>query len=59
VFDTTGNGYFVPGKKNPDIADLNAALVKGRITKVKITRLAEVELPKAEAVYQLTVSGLG
>lgn len=60
VFDTTGVGYFEPGKKVPEIADLNAALEKGRAGKgVTITVLTEVELPKAEEIYEIAISGLG
>ena len=60
VFDTCGTGYFDAGKKTPEIADVNAALAKDNITKsVRIKTLAEVELPKAEAVYELQISGLG
>lgn len=61
VFDTTGVGYFEAGKdgKVPDIADLNAALQKGRAGTVKITAIREVELPKTEAVYELAIAGLG
>lgn len=43
----------------PDATALNAMLEKGRITKIKVTSVAEVELPKAEEVYELAVSGLG
>ncbi len=60
VFDTTGVGYFDIGKKAPEIADLNAALAKEAACKgVTIRSLAEVEIPKAAIVYELTVSGLG
>ena len=59
VFDTTGVGYFEAGKKVPEMADLNAALAKGRVGEVKIARLTEVELAKAEVVYELAISGLG
>jgi hypothetical protein len=44
----------------PEIADLNEALEKGRAGKgVTITVLTEVELPKADEIYEITVSGLG
>lgn len=59
IFDTTGVGYFEPTKKIPEIADLNEALQKGRVDGVKITVLTEVELPKAEAVYEIAIKGLG
>jgi len=59
VFDTTGVGYFEPGKNVPEIADLNAALEKGRAGKVTISVLTEVELPKADEVYEIAVAGLG
>lgn len=59
VFDTTGVGYFEAGKKVPELADLNLALDKGRAGGVKIARLTEVEVPKAEVVYEIAVSGLG
>lgn len=59
IFDTTGVGYFEAGKKVPEVDELNEALAKGRAGKVKITRIHEVELPKAEAVYEVTIAGLG
>lgn len=60
IFDTTGNGYFEAGKKPPTIDELNAALEKGRAGKgVKISQLAEVDVQKAEVVYEVAVSGLG
>ena len=43
----------------PEVADLNTLLAKNRMTTVKVTRVTEVELPKTEAVYEITVSGLG
>lgn len=43
----------------PEAADLNAMLEKGRITKIKVTKVAEVEIAKAVEVYELQVSGLG
>jgi hypothetical protein len=43
----------------PELADLNLALSKGRAGGVTISRLTEVELPKAEVVYELAISGLG
>jgi hypothetical protein len=60
VFDTTGVGYFEVLKKAPEIAELNAMLAKEPACKgVTIRSLKEVEMPKAEVVYELTVSGLG
>ncbi len=59
IFDTTGVGYFEPGKKTPELADLNLALSKGRAGGVTITRLTEVEMPKAEVVYEIAIAGLG
>ena len=60
IFDTTGVGYFEAGKTPPVIEDLNAALEKGRAGKgVKVTTLAEVEIPKADIVYEVAISGLG
>lgn len=60
IFDTTGVGYFEAGKQVPEIADLNAALTKQRAgTGVKVSSLKEVELPKAEVVYEVAISGLG
>lgn len=60
IFDTTGIGYFeVAGKKVPELAELNLLLSKKRSGGVTITRLTEVEVPKAEVVYELAVSGLG
>ena len=59
IFDTTGVGYFEAGKKVPELADLNLALVKGRAAGVTIAKLTEVEVPKADVVYELAVSGLG
>jgi hypothetical protein len=58
-FDTTGVGYFEAGKKVPEIADLNLALSKGRAGGVTIKSLTEVEMAKAEIVYELAISGLG
>jgi len=43
----------------PEIADLNAQLTKGRAGGVTISRLTEVDMPKAEVVYEIAVSGLG
>jgi len=60
IFDTTGIGYFVAGKNVPEIADLNLALTKNRAGPgVAVTTLAEVDMPKAEAVYEVSVNGLG
>jgi len=58
--DTTGVGYFEQkGKRVPEIASLNAALQKGRAGKVRIAKLKEVEIDKADIVYEVSVSGLG
>jgi len=59
VFDTTGVGYFEAGKKVPEIADLNEALEKGRAGKVTISVLTEVEMPKADEIYEIAIKGLG
>ena len=59
IFDTTGIGYFEAGKVVPEIADLNQRLTKERSQGVTITRLTEVEMPKAEVVYEIAISGLG
>jgi len=59
VFDTTGVGYFPPGKKVPDPDTLNELLKKQRMTKVKVTKVAEVELPKAAAAFEITIAELG
>ena len=60
IFDTTGVGYFEAGKNPPVIEDLNAALEKGRAGKgVKVTTLAEVDMPKADCVFEVAISGLG
>jgi hypothetical protein len=59
IFDTTGIGYFEAGKKVPELAELNLLLSKKRSGGVTITRLTEVEVPKAEIVFELAVSGLG
>lgn len=42
----------------PEAAELNAVLEKNRV-KQKVAKIAEVEIPKADAVFELTVSGLG
>jgi hypothetical protein len=59
VFDTTGIGYFEAGKKVPEMADLNLQLSKQRAGGVTITRLTEVDMPKAEIVYEIAIAGLG
>lgn len=59
IFDTTGIGYFEAGKKVPEIADLNLALSKGRAGGVTISKLTEVDMPRAEIVYEIAISGLG
>ena len=38
---------------------LNAQLTKGRSQGVTISRLTEVDMPKAEVVYEIAVAGLG
>lgn len=44
----------------PEIADLNALLDKKRAgTGVKVKVLEEVEVEKADAVYEVQVAGLG
>jgi hypothetical protein len=43
----------------PEIADLNVLLAKNRAGGVSIAKLTEVEMPKAEAVYEAAISGLG
>jgi hypothetical protein len=43
----------------PDAAALTELLRKGRVQKVRITKITEVELPKPEAVFELTISDLG
>ena len=60
VFDTTGVGYFeVKGKKVPEIAEINASLRKKRAGKVRVKSLKEVEVKKADIVYEVSVAGLG
>ena len=60
ILDTTGVGYFEPGaKKIPEVEALNALLVKKNMKTVKVASIKEVELPKAEACYELQISGLG
>jgi hypothetical protein len=34
-------------------------LTEERIKKVRVTRIAEVELPKAAVVYEVQIAGLG
>ncbi|MBL8728167.1 MAG: hypothetical protein JNM25_07045 [Planctomycetes bacterium] len=44
----------------PEIADLNAELEKKRAGKgIVVSSLTEVELPKADEIYEITVAGLG
>jgi hypothetical protein len=44
----------------PEIADLNLALTKKRAGPgVAIKTLVEVDMPKAEVVYEVSVNGLG
>ena len=60
IFDTTGVGYFeVKGKKVPEIAEINASLRKKRAGKVRVKTLKEVEVKKADVVYEVAVAGLG
>jgi hypothetical protein len=60
IIDTTGIGYFEPGaKKIPDVETLNALLIKKNVKDVKVSSMKEVEIPKAEACYELQISGLG
>jgi hypothetical protein len=59
IFDTTGVGYFEAGKKVPEIAELNLELSKKRAGGVTVTALKEVEMPKADCVFEVSVSGLG
>jgi len=41
------------------MAEINAALVKKRAGKARIKKLAEVDVEKAQIVYEVSVSGLG
>lgn len=43
----------------PTAEELTELLRKERMTKVRVTRLQEVELPKADGAFMLTISGLG
>lgn len=44
----------------PEIADLNLLLDKKRAgSNIRISKLEEVEVAKAEVVYELAISGLG
>jgi len=44
----------------PEIADLNLALTKKRAGPgVSIKSLTEVDMPKADVVYEVSISGLG
>lgn len=38
---------------------LNKALADERIKKVRVVRLAEVDMPKADVVYEVQIAGLG
>jgi hypothetical protein len=59
-FDTCGVGYFNAGKDyTPSLEILNALLVKNKLKNVTFTTVAEIEVTKPAAVYQLTISGLG
>ena len=47
-------------KDAPELADLSLLLEKKRAPKgVKISKLEEVEVQKAEIVYELAIAGLG
>ena len=59
IFDTTGIGYFEAGKNAPDLETLNKVLVEQRVKTVKVSKLAEVDVAKAEAVFEVQVAGLG
>lgn len=61
IFDTTGVGYFElkSDKRVPEIADLNNWLTKKRAGSVRVKVLKEVEVEKAEIVYEVQVAGLG
>lgn len=43
----------------PEIASLNAALQKGRAGRVRISKLKEVDVEKADIVYEVSIAGLG
>ena len=43
----------------PEIAELNATLIKKRAGKVRVKSLEEVEVEKADVVYEVAVAGLG
>jgi hypothetical protein len=43
----------------PDAAALTELLKKERLPKIRITKVAEVEMAKEDAVFQITISGLG
>lgn len=43
----------------PELADLNLWLEKKRAGKVRVKALKEVEVEKADIVYECSVSGLG
>lgn len=59
TFDTTGVGYFeAPKGATPDAAKLNEALTKGRVSPVKVTKLEQVEVPKPDAVFELSIAEL-
>jgi hypothetical protein len=60
IFDTCGVGYFSAAKGyKPDKEALSDMLVKGHVpTSVHFTSLAEVDVPKAEAVFELTILNL-
>lgn len=60
IFDTTGIGYFEAGKTAPETAELNAAIEKERALKgVKVSTLGEVEIAKADGVFEIQIAGLG
>jgi len=43
----------------PTADELTELLRKQRMATVRVTRVAEVDLPKADGAFQLTISGLG
>ena len=60
MFDTTGVGYFEVRKGfEPEAESLQAMLVDGNVKGVKITRVAETDVPVAAEVFELSISGLG
>lgn len=60
MFDTTGQGYFEIRKGfEPDVAEFNTILRKGKMGKVRVTTLEEVDVAKAVACWEIAVKGLG